>query len=346
MKFSAAQLKRFVEGPDPAVRAVLIYGGDEGLVRERAAAVAAAIVEDVTDPFNVADLDADMLREDPARLADEAAAISMMGGRRLVKVTGAGDRLGKLFAEFLADPPGDGPEASFVLVTAGDLAAKGSLRKAFEGTKLAAAVPCYADTGETLDSLIDQVLGGAGLSVNDDARAYLRDHLGGDRVISRTELEKLALYKMGDDTPVSLEDARNNVGDSAADLFDAVGAAAARGDLPALSKALTKAQATGESPIGMLRLMTRRMQRMHLVARLMATGTPADSAFKALKPPAFSREASEMRMLLNRWSAPRLATALDILLDAETQCKTTGLPAEAICARTMMRLALAARAGG
>ena len=44
---------------------------------------------------------------DPARLADEAAAISMMGGRRVVRVRDAGNDLTELFEGFLKDPPGD-----------------------------------------------------------------------------------------------------------------------------------------------------------------------------------------------------------------------------------------------
>ncbi|MFN3230634.1 MAG: DNA polymerase III subunit delta [Alphaproteobacteria bacterium] len=341
MKFTVAQLQSFVRKPDRALRAMLIFGSDEGLVRERADAVAKAIVDDPSDPFRNASLGAADLQDDPARLADEAAAMSMTGGQRLIRVSNVGDRLGKLFDRFLADPPGDG----FILVTAGDLAAKGSLRKAFEGAKCAAAIACTSDSGETLDSLIDQITSAAGLSVNDDARLYLRNNLGGDRMVSRTELEKLALYKLGDETPVSLEDARACVGDSSAEVFDAAGRAAASGDLAGLMRALDKARDAGESPIGMIRLTVRRLQRLHLVASMIDRGGAPDSAFKALKPPAWRAEQAEMRRLLSRWSPGRLAAALEILLEAETLCKTTGMPDQAIAARAMMRLAGAARAG-
>jgi DNA polymerase-3 subunit delta len=339
MKFTPAQLKRFTDKPDATLRAILIFGADEGLVRERANAVAAAIVDDPKDPFRVADLDAAALLADPARLADEAAAISMMGGRRLVKVGRAGDRHAKLFAEFLAAPPGDG----FVLVTGDDLGRTSSLRKAFEESPLAAAIECGFDSAETIDSLIDQVLAGQGLVVTEEARLHLRASLGGDRMISRQELDKLALYKLGGDGVVSVEDARACVGDSSAEAFDAVGKAAARGDMKALIAALAKAEETGESAVGLLRLTARRMQRLHLVASLTERGTPLDSAFKMLRPPAFQSEGNEMRQLLTRWNTRKLSVALSLLLEAEMACKTTGMPAEAITARAMMRLVAAAR---
>ena len=44
-----------------------------------------------------------MLTADPARLADEAAAISMMGGRRAMRVRGAGNGLAALFESFLEE---------------------------------------------------------------------------------------------------------------------------------------------------------------------------------------------------------------------------------------------------
>ena len=62
------------------------------------------MVADLADPFNVADLSEAVLESDPARLADEAAAISMMGGRRVVRVRGAGKALAELFEAFLDDP--------------------------------------------------------------------------------------------------------------------------------------------------------------------------------------------------------------------------------------------------
>ena len=73
MKISAARAERFVKRPDPKARAVLVYGPDRGLVRERAEALARGVVEDLADPFRVTEMTGAALAADPARLADEAA---------------------------------------------------------------------------------------------------------------------------------------------------------------------------------------------------------------------------------------------------------------------------------
>ena len=68
MKISARQADGFVKQPDPKVRAVLVFGPDSGLVRERAETLAHGVVDDLSDPFRVAELDSSAVAKDPALL--------------------------------------------------------------------------------------------------------------------------------------------------------------------------------------------------------------------------------------------------------------------------------------
>src|SRR5262245_64516462 len=102
MKIDARSLARFIKQPDPACQAVLVFGEDSGLVRERAEAIARTVVEDLADPFRVADLTGDTIADDPARLADEAAAMAMTGGRRVVRVRHVTPMVAKSIADSFA----------------------------------------------------------------------------------------------------------------------------------------------------------------------------------------------------------------------------------------------------
>ena len=102
MKIAFRDIEGFVRQPNPAVRVILVYGPDQGLMRERAQMMAKSVVSDLNDPFNVAVLSGEMLKGDPARLNDEANAMSMMGGKRLVRVEGAGDSVSALVKDYLA----------------------------------------------------------------------------------------------------------------------------------------------------------------------------------------------------------------------------------------------------
>jgi DNA polymerase-3 subunit delta len=135
---------RFAANPPKTLRAALVFGPDAGLVQERAEKLLRSVVPDLTDPFNVADLSENVLLSDPARLSDEASAISMMGGRRVVRVRGAGNALADLFEQFLESEEHSGD--ALVVIEGGDLSKDTGLRKLFESDGKAAAIACYADT--------------------------------------------------------------------------------------------------------------------------------------------------------------------------------------------------------
>ena len=346
MKIKASDADRFAAKPDARVRAVLVYGPDGGLVRERMNMLTRSVVEDLSDPFRIAEIGDGDLRADPARLADEAAAIAMLGGRRVVRVRGAGDSLAKTFESFLDDPSGD----ALVIVEAGDLGPRSSLRKLFEDRGNAAALPCYADDAGALENVIRQRLAKDGLGIEPDALEYLIANLGSDRGVTMNELDKLCLYmgpaEAGAKRNVALADVRVSVGDnSESNLDDAVDAALG-GDLPALDLALLRARGADTSPVALVNALSRRLQQLHLVLAEMETGTPADVAIRAMRPPVHFSRAALLRRQLGLWNRRKLGKAMELAMEAEFQCKTTGLPEDAICGQVLMRIAQAARAGG
>lgn len=341
MKITGAKVEAFLRAPDPAARAILVFGPDEGLVRERAQRLGRLAVEDLSDPFRVVELNGTQLKDDPARLADEAAAISFGGGQRLVRVGQAADACEGACKSFLKlDTPAD----ALVVLEAGDLNPRSKLRKLFEGAKNAAAVPCYADDARTLPDVIRQTLGDRGLNVDRDAMSLLIQSLGSDRSVTRGELDKLALY-MGEEKQVTEAHVRAAIGDSGAAVLDDVVYAAAGGDAARLETALTRVLADGTNPVQIVRATQRHFHKLHIGRGHMAEGMNPGQATKSMRPPIMFKLADAFTQQLNLWPEAKLARAFDILTQAETDCKTTGLPAEAVTGRALLALAQAARAG-
>jgi DNA polymerase-3 subunit delta len=320
---------------DPKLRLVLLYGPDSGLAHERAKALVTRIAGDAADPFRVADFPASSLKDEPSRLMDEAASLSLTGGRRAVWLREATDaNAGGAIGDFLAHPMGD----TLIVVEAGDLATRSNLRKLAEDSAIALAVACYHDSGEAIEDVVRATLARHRLAVSSDAIAYLADRLGNDRMVSRSELDKLALYMEGKPR-VELEDAIACVGDHAAlSVADAIHAAA-EGDAPSLDRALAAASREGESAVGIVRQALRHFQRLHLAASAMAAGKPPAAAIAGLRPPVFKRDATRLEQQLRLWPLGQLGTALTRLLEIEAQTKSTGLPDQTICARGLLELA-------
>jgi len=161
VKIAPRQIDEFLNRPDPAVAAVLLYGPDQGLVRERAEQLLQTIVEDVNDPFLITSLTGTGLRQDPATLNDAAAAMSFSQGRRVIRVRDVTDGSSKIFSAFLEYPKGD----SLIIVEAGELAARSSLRKTFEQANNAATLACYVDDDRRLHQVIEESAGRQGLTI-------------------------------------------------------------------------------------------------------------------------------------------------------------------------------------
>jgi DNA polymerase III subunit delta len=338
MRLAPSRVSAFLQRPDPEICAVLLYGPDEGLVRERSEAVARTICPDLKDPFRVADLTAAVLTADPTRLADETAQLSLTGGRRVVRVRGVGDALAKLFGEFLESAPG----GAFVVAEAGELPSRSPLRRAFEAAPSAVAVGCYPDTPRDLALVIRETLAAHRVAASRDAGQFLVEHLGSDRLLTRSELEKLVLYA-GEGGRVELEDARLAISDTAAlELDDAV-MATSEGDPAQVERVLDRVLQQGDSPVSIIRALLRHLQRLHVLTARVAAGASVDETLRTARPPIFFKQEDSFRRQLGLWTEARLRPQLDRVAKAELNMKTTGVPAETICREAMLTVAQAAR---
>lgn len=339
----------FVARGAKGIFAVLIYGPDEGLVHERADVLARKIVADFKDPFNYIELSDAELKNDPARLADEAAALSFAGGERVVRLRTAGDVKATAAATNLISALDAGrlKANALVIIEAGDLAKTSGLRKAFEAAKLAVALPCYSDAPGDIRALALEAARAEDLAFEDDALDLLVSLLGEDRGVSRSEVEKLLLMKglksqrSGRGT-ITLEDVRISMVDGVGDSLDEAAGAAADGSPPLLARALWKSSAAGASPISLLRALSRSFSRLREAQRHIASGESAAGAMKRLRPPVFFGEERAFAARLNKWPLARLDKALDVLVEAELDAKTTGAPQREIAERAALKLSMMA----
>lgn len=343
MKVPPARADAFAAAPPDDIRAVLIYGPDLGLVRERAESAAIAVAGSLNDPFNVVEFTPAALKDEPSRLTDEAGALSMMGGRRVVRLRDATDSVAGAATDALAATEQSGDAGALIIIEAGDLSPRSKLRTLFEKTDGAAAIACYMDEGAGLDDLVRKTLGAAGMSAERDVVSWIAGNLGSDRMVSRMELEKLTLYAAGR-SEVTLEDAQAVIGDAAAVTLDDVVYAATGGNLKGLTVALARARFEGVAAIAILRAASRHLSRLEEAVSAMTAGANPDSAMKGLRPPVFFKQQNSFRNQLQRWRPQTLTRARTELIQAEIDCKSTGMPDDAVCERALMRLAAMAGA--
>ncbi|MEI7871635.1 MAG: DNA polymerase III subunit delta [Alphaproteobacteria bacterium] len=341
MKIEPRQVEAFLKKPDPRIRGVVIYGNDDGLVAERAVTLAKAVCEDLGDPFRVVDISGDVLKNDPARLADEFGALSMLGGRRVIRVRPAGEESVAALENLVAATAGD----ALIVVEGGNLTPRSGLRALAETEACLAAMPCYMDNEAALEGLVESAARAQGLAVDADALNWIVERLGGDRGQTRSEIDKLLLYKASDtNKTVTLEDAVDILGDTAAIGIDDVIAATFDGELVALDRALDRVFSEGGHPVQLVRSLQRHADQLHLVSSHVGKGGNMEAAmFKARGLPRGGPVRQRFERHLRAWPLPRLGASLQAILKAEMDCKSTGLPDEAIARRLCLALASSAR---
>ncbi|WP_374654111.1 DNA polymerase III subunit delta [Dongia sp.] len=338
MKLDKQPLDKFLKDPAPNIAAALIFGPDEGMVHERAGVMSRAILGEGDDPFRLSELSGDEIKADPARLIDEARAIAMMGGRRVVRVTRVTDALEPAFAALLADHK-DSAQC-LVVIEAGDIGGKSSLKRLFENAPHAAAIACYRDEAGALPGLITQHLKAAGLEIERDALSYLAANLGGDRGITRAELDKLVLY-MGPEKKVSLDAAMACIGDMAAigqdDLCQAIGL----GDLKSLERQIERNLAE-TNEIALIRAVARHFMRLHQVAGRVARGEQLEAAMGGLRPPVFWKAVDGFKSQCRRWNIEAIGNALLRLSEIEAEAMRQHQFADTLTRRGLMEIAVMA----
>ncbi|TNE40236.1 MAG: DNA polymerase III subunit delta [Alphaproteobacteria bacterium] len=337
MELPGQKFDAFLKSRDPKLRLFLLYGADEGLVRERGRALCLSVLGTLDDPFSYSEIDAGELGHDPARLMDEATALSMMGGERVVRLRNATGNHKDQVAS-LADLPLEG---SIVVIEAGDLKKDSALVKMVKGAPHGAVTPCFHDKAQDMNGLIQEMLGSNGIHPTREITDYLRENLGGDRAISRQELDKLILYHGKREAPLTLDEVREIIGDSSdQNVFDIMDAALL-GQLDRLERLLGRAFEAGESPIAFLRLIQNQLKQLHKAAALRDAGMRPEDAIRKSGIPYYNQKKAAIQ--ISGKGAAHMATGLDITLKAEIDCKTTGYPAETICRRALMRIAMASR---
>lgn len=319
---------------------ILIYGSDRGLVSERARAFAEKSKIPLDDPFSVVRIDASSGEGESGRLLDEARMVSMFSAKRLIWLRNAGSQ--KPLADAVAELAAAPPEDALILIEAGELKKGAPLRVAVESAPCAMALPCYGDEGKSVDALINEELRRSRLTITVDARSALRALLGGDRLATRAELEKLALYA-ATSKEITIADISASIGDVSASSNDEMADHVLAGEAQAFASLFARHVQAAAQLHPLLAAAARQLQTIYVLrARMEAERQSAATAIAGMKPPPFPPRRAALEKAVPRWTADAAHAALETLQSAVLESRKRPDLALAIVERTLLRLAATA----
>lgn len=329
--------ERFIAAPPEGIFLFLVFGSDAGMARERALALVDKRVDDRRDPFQFVEMSGDAVASDPLALLDEANTTPLFGGRRAILVETGAKSVIPAVTSLIAAPPAH----CTVVLTAGALRRDSPLRKLIEGGKQAAAIECQPDAEADLQALIDRSLRESGLVASPEARSLLLGALGEDRLMSRAELNKLALYMHGREH-VEAADVEAIVAHASNIAADRVVTAAFGGNAD-IGVALDAyfAQDGDAQPllIGALRYAVA-LHRARL--SMEREGGRPDAGVSALMRAGFGfMHRALMEEQLKNWSSARLGALIEPLRAAQTRARANAAIAQMEAERALWNVAKA-----
>jgi DNA polymerase-3 subunit delta len=319
VKANRAQIERALKSADDQVRFFLLYGPDDA----GSHALAKVLSAGVGAGAERVDLSGAELKNDPARLADEAASMSLFGERRYIWVEPAGDEAAEA-VQALVDAPRAGNPVVIV---------SGALKPASRLLKLALAAPCamafasYVPEGAEADKMVGAMARDLGLDMRADVARRVADGCGGNRGIIDQELLKLALFlDASPERPQHVDQ----------DVVEAIGATSEEGDLSrlvdsvsggdpaALQAELLRLSSEGLEGIPLIRAVLRRMSLLAKLRAEVDRGNSVDAVMASQGKSLFWKEKPAVSSQVGRWRSDMIAKAVGRLLEAERQVKASG----------------------
>jgi DNA polymerase-3 subunit delta len=316
MKANRAQIERALRSPSADIRFFLLYGPDEAGSRALMKLLGPAAAERI-------EMSGVELKSDPARLTDEAAAISLFGDPRVIVVEPAGDEV-LAAVEGLVEAPAAGNPVAIVA---------GALKPTSKLLKLALTAPCamafasYVPDARDAPKLVMELAREHGLGIRPDLARRIADSAAGNRAVIAQELAKFALFlDAAPDRPRQVE----------ADTVDAIGAANEEGDLSrlvdsvsggdvkTLQSELLRLSSEGIEGIPLIRAMLRRMTLLAKLRGEVERGNSVDNVMATHGKAIFWKEKDAVGAQVSRWSADIIAKGMSRLLEAERQVKAPG----------------------
>lgn len=336
MKASAAQIRAAVDKPGANTRLYLFHGPDEAGAADLAERLARALGPEVER----IDLDMKALREQPGRLADEAASLSLFGGVRYIRLLGAEESATEAISLLLAAERAGNP----VVAIGPGLKASGKLVKLAIADPAAMSHGCYVPEGIEATKLAANVAREHGLRLTGDVPQRLAAACGGDRAILAREIEKLALYldaapdRPRDADSAALDAIGADLGD--ADLSDAISAAL---DGRVADIGVELARLGDGIGVPLMRQLVRRLQALAEMRIDMDRGGDVDSVLE--KHRVFFREKAATGRALRRWNATQIARAIDRAREAERAIMRSASVGELLAEAEVVTVARAAARG-
>ena len=328
MKIKAYELKSLVEKNKYA--AYLVYGQNKGLVREKSQIIINSYKDDQTE---IIKFENDELISEQGKLTNEFNTFSLTAEKKILHILNTKDNL----TEIITDTVTDYDSKNLIIFETSELTPRSKLRKFFEKEKHLGILACYFDTERDVQELIEATFKKENMPINRDIVLLITKHLGNERHIIKSELEKIILY-LKDKKEFKAEDILKCLSQNEDYGFDDLNYSISNGNVVKLDKIINQLYLEGINPIALLRSVSKHFQKILFVNQKIDLGMNLSESLSQLKPPIFFLYANQFKEQVKKWKTTLCYKAIERILETEELCKMNSKIAKIICWRTLRNI--------
>ena len=335
MKGKQQDISSIIQSKTSLFRAIILYGPNTFFIDELYRQLGHSLIDQEKEIFGSREFGAKELTGEAEEFYNEIQSITFGLEKKYIKINMFGSEAGGAILDFLKGENDD----VCLIVKAGALSPRSSLRKAAETSKSAIIVPFYEDNTATLIRFVKDRCEKNNFQVSQDSCNEIINLSGLERGRVNDSLERLMLYLE------SSEKREINIGDIEQVLFDTnqsqmneLCASVCLGKTIESQQILSRLMLQGVTAPQFVSALLAHFQKIHSTGLKVLSGVTLGAAIKEIKPPIFYKEIKSFQGQAENWGVKKTERALEILAETDLKTKTFGGLSKSIIGDVVLRL--------
>lgn len=337
MKLTNRDVTSFFKSPPKGITGVLIYGNDLMRVSDkRQQFIKSLLGPNAEEEMRLTRISRENLKKAPEQAIDLCKAQGFFPGERALLLEEANETVADTIITAI-DAWQDGDAT--IVVTAGSLKPSSNLRKFFEQKKNIFSVPIYDNPMNKFE--VEKIIAESGLQnitqeILNQLVTIASELQPGD---FKQSVNKLALYKLNDETPVTYRDVINCTPASNEAAIDEVLNVILAGNEFKVSQILGRLRSQGVLPVTLVIAATRHFKALFSIISN-PSGLSVGAA--ALRPPIYGPQKETLINQAQKWGPVKIKNAIKILTATDLKLRSADqqAPQMALVERHLIRIAM------
>ena len=337
MKLTSRDVVSFFKSPPRGIAGVLIYGNDVMRVSDkRQLFIGSLLGPNADEEMRLTRISRENLKKAPEQAIDLCKAQGFFPGERALLIEEANETVADTIITAIEEwQNGD----ATIVVTAGSLKPSSSLRKFFEQKKNIFSVPIFDNPMTKFE--VEKIITESGLQnvtqeILNQLVTIASELPPGD---FKQSINKLALYKLNDETPVAYQDVINCTPASNEAAIDEVLNVILAGNEFKINQIVGRLRSQGVLPVTLVIAATR-----HFKALFSIVSNPSgiSAGATALRPPIYGPRKETLINQAQKWGPVKIKNAIKILTATDLKLRSADqqAPQMALVERHLIRIAM------